>query len=109
MQYIYDMQEILSYSLFNVGENSFTTGHAILFLVISLAIVVIYRTLLKKYFPKIFDSSDISSQEMKKLVSILRWLAFFTIGLISVSILKLDVLFYDCLLYTSDAAEKRIV
>ena len=89
------MQEILSYSLFNVGENSFTTGHAILFLVISLAIVVIYRTLLKKYFPKIFDSSDISSQEMKKLVSILRWLAFFTIGLISVSILKLDVLFYD--------------
>ena len=95
LQYIYNMQEILSYSLFNVGENPFTTGHAILFVVMSLAIVVVYRQLLKTYFPKIFESSDISSSEMRKLTSILRLLAVFTIILIGFSILKLDFTLYD--------------
>lgn len=88
------MQDILSYSLFAIGERDFTLGHSILVTLIIIGIILVYRSLLKIYFPKAFESAEISGAEMQKFVTILRGLAILIVILALVGVLKLDRVLY---------------
>jgi len=84
------MQEILSYKLFNGGGFVFTIGQlALLFILISL-LFILYRVLLKKYFPSVFKQTKITDEEKDKLSRLLKGLAILLFILFVFLILQLD-------------------
>ncbi len=88
------MNEILNYSLFALGEQNFTIGQLFLTLVLISVIVFVYRSVLKVYFPKVFQNTEIGGLETKKLVSLFRGLAILCLILAVVISLNLDFTLY---------------
>ena len=88
------MNEILNYSLFALGEQNFTIGQLFVTLVLISVIVFVYRSVLKVYFPKVFQNTEIGELETKNLVSLFRGLAILCLILAVVISLNLDLTLY---------------
>lgn len=78
------MNEIWSYHLFDLASQSITVGKVTtLFAAIAL-LFAIYRAILKKYFPKVFEGTEIDVSEMKNLTRLLRGLVLLVFVLAAV-------------------------
>lgn len=84
------MQEILQFSLFQLDGKEFTIGKLILGILVIVALWFIYRTILKTYFPKVFQSTEISEKDKKKLGRLFRGLAIGCLILVLLNVLNLD-------------------
>ena len=84
------MQEILQFSLFQLGGKDFSIGQLILGILVIVILWFIYRTILKTYFPKVFQSTEISETDKKKLGRLFRGLAIACLILILLNVLGLD-------------------
>lgn len=88
------MNEILSYSLFAIGDSSFTVGQLLLTFLLLAGIFFLYRLILKIYFPKLSEITEVSHQEKAKLGKILRGLAVLCFLLAIVIVANLDYVFF---------------
>jgi len=78
------VNEILSYHLFDLINQSITVGKVTtLFAAIAL-LFAIYRAILKKYFPKVFEGAEIDVTEKKNLTRLLRGLVLLVFVLAAV-------------------------
>jgi len=78
------VNEILSYHLFDLINQSITVGKVTtLFAAIAL-LFTIYRAILKKYFPKVFEGAEIDVSEKKNLTRLLRGLVLLVFVLAAV-------------------------
>ncbi len=84
------MQEILQFSLFQLDGEDFTIGKLVLGILVIIVLWFIYRTILKTYFPKVFESTEISEQEKKKLSRLFRGLTIGCLILVLLNVLNLD-------------------
>lgn len=84
------MNEILSYSLFNLGAQDITVGQIILLSLIIVAIFYLYRIILKTYSPQLFKSTEISQKEKSLLAGLVRGFAILCLVLAIVSVFNLD-------------------
>jgi len=89
------MEELLKYSLFKIGEQSFTVGRVGLALLFGFLIFFIYRQFLKQFFPKVFENSNLDDSEKSKIIKILRGLAFLILILAVELSLRLDRVIYS--------------
>jgi len=68
------MKELWQYHLFSIAEQSITVGRAVIAVVAIAFLFAAYRSILKKFFPKVFLGTEISSTESKIVTSLLRGL-----------------------------------
>ncbi len=88
------MKEVWSYHLFTLGSQSITLGK-VTTLIISIGILLaIYRSILKKYFPKVFESAEIDPKEKKYLTSLLRGLILLFFALAAVITFSQNYILY---------------
>jgi len=88
------VKEVWSYHLFTLGSQSITLGK-VTTLIISIGILLaIYRSILKKYFPKVFESAEIDPKEKKYLTSLLRGLILLFFALAAVITFSQNYILY---------------
>ena len=69
------MQGVLDYFLFSIGDRTVTVGQLIMAIALVAFIIIIYRVVLKTFFPRLFQSTEISNMEVSRVGRILRGLA----------------------------------
>lgn len=84
------MQEILSYELFHGAGFVFTIGQLALSFILIFLLFALYRFILKKYFPKVFELSEITEDEKGKLSRLFRGLAILLFILFMFLILNIN-------------------
>jgi len=84
------MNEVLSYVLFNIGQQTFTVGQMILAFILLTVIFVFYRIVLKRYSPKAFEDTSITKSEKNRLIRLIRTTAILIFVLGIVIVMKLD-------------------
>lgn len=86
--------EIWDYNLFTFGETSIVMGQLVLSVLLLLGVLLIYRLVLRKYFPKVFAMNEYTEERKTELRNILKLLGLFAFILALIIILKLDYTFY---------------
>lgn len=89
------MKELFEYSLFKISGHEFTVGRVGLALLLGFLIFFIYRQFLKQFFPKVFENSNLDELEKRKIIKILRGLAFLILILALELSLRLDRILYS--------------
>lgn len=84
------MKEVFSYSIFKLGSQDFTVGQLILAVILMAIVFAFYRTILKRFFPKVFNNTAVTEVDSSKLGRIFRGLIFLILVLILIITLKLD-------------------
>lgn len=84
------MKEVLVYSLFHLGEQSVTVGQMLMISLFIVGIFFLYRAILRRYSPQLFESTGIGQKEKNSLARIIRGLAILCFVLGFVVILRLD-------------------
>lgn len=84
------MQEILSYELFHGDGFVFTIAQLALSFILVFLLFALYRLVLKRYFPKVFELSEITEEEKGKLSRLFRGLAILLFILFMFLILNIN-------------------
>ena len=88
------MNEFLSFSLFSIGENDFSVGQLILTFLLLIGIFFLYRLLLKIFFPRLSEITEVSNAERNKLGKLVRGLAVLCFLLVIIIVVNLDFVFF---------------
>lgn len=88
------MNEFLSFSLFSIGENDFSVGQLILTFLLLIGIFFLYRLLLKIFFPRLSEITEVSNAERVKLGKLVRGLAVLCFLLVIIIVVNLDFVFF---------------
>lgn len=89
------MQEVWQYPFFSISNMTFTVGQTVMALLLVALIFIIYRALLKQFFPKVFVGTEISEKENNKLRKLARGLVFIVLGLAIIISFKLNFLIHS--------------
>lgn len=86
------MKDILYFTLFELGGQTFSVGQLLLASGLIILLFAVYRTILRRYFPKVLEQTQITTKDKGKLVSLVRGLAILCLIIIIINILNLDKL-----------------
>lgn len=89
------MQEVWEFPFFSISGITLTVGRTVIAVLLIGFIFGIYRALLKQFFPKVFEGTEISEVENTKLTKILRGLVIIVLALAIIISLKLNFLIYS--------------
>ena len=89
------MKDILLYTLFRIGDQDITVGQLALAIALVFLMFGLYRVALRRFFPRVFKTTEISERERFKLNKFLRGLALIFFLLCLVLILQLDFAIYE--------------
>ena len=89
------MKDIFLYRLFQIGDQIITVGQLALAIILVILLFILYRIALKKFFPRVFETTEISENERLKVNRFLIGLGLIFFLLCLVLILKLDFMLYE--------------
>jgi len=89
------MKELWDFPLFKISDQAINVGQLVIALLLVSLIYLAYRQFLKQFFPKVFEDYDLEEKDKKKILKILRGLAFLVFLLAIVLALKLDYVLYS--------------
>jgi len=86
--------EIWNYELFTFGDASIVMGQLVLSVLLLIGVLLAYRLVLRKYFPKVFAINEYTEDRKVELRNILKALGLFVFILALIIILKVDYVLY---------------